>query len=100
MRGYNLSSATVQELQGGMKKEPDDEKITRQFMPIIIRRYRDKAGLSQQQAADAAGISKGYLNGMERGKDMVNVDMLVKLARVYSVRPGEMLDAMVDESEK
>ena len=83
-----------------MRKDEDDEKITRQFMPGIIRRYRDKAGLSQQQAADAAGISKGYLNGMERGQDMVNVDMLVKLARVYGARPGEMLDAMVDESER
>lgn len=83
-----------------MEKDVDDEKITRKFMPIVIRRYRDKAGLTQQQAADAAGISKGYLNGMERGCDMVNVDMLVKLARVYGVRPGEMLDAMVSESEK
>lgn len=42
-----------------------EEKITRRFMPDVLRRYRDKAGLSQQELADSIGVSKGFISVLE-----------------------------------
>lgn len=81
-----------------MKKER--ESIARQAIPMILRRYRDAAGLSQQQLADFADVSKGFISALEGGRSVPNVDMLITLAKVCGVRPGEMLDAVVDEAEK
>lgn len=36
----------------------------------------------------------------EGGRSVPNVDMLITLARAFGVRPGERLDAVVDETEK
>ena len=69
-------------------------------MSVIIRRYRDAAGLSQQQLADFAGISKGFVSALEAGRSVPNLDMLVTIANVCGVKPGEMLDALVQLAEK
>ena len=75
-------------------------KITKHVMPMILRRYRDAAGLPQQQLADYAEVSKGFISALEGGRSVPNVDMLITLARAFGVRPGERLDAVVDETEK
>ena len=75
-------------------------KITKHVMPMILRRYRDAAGLPQQQLADYAEVSKGSISALEGGRSVPNVDMLITLARAFGVRPGERLDAVVDETEK
>ena len=79
-----------------MKSERTE--ITKHVMPMILRRYRDAAGLPQQQLADYAEGSKGSIS--EGGRSVPNVDMLITLARAFGVRPGERLDAVVDETEK
>ena len=78
----------------------DDEVIAKRFMPAIIRHYRDAAGFSQRQLADAAGVSKGFISALEGGRSVPNLDMLVRIARSLEADPGEMLNAMVAESEK
>ena len=75
-------------------------KISKAHMPAIIRRYRDAAGLSQQQLADYVDISKGFVSALEGGRSAPNLDMLIKIAKACGVRPGEMLDAVVTEAEK
>ena len=44
-----------------MKKKYDEDKLAKTFMPAVIRRYRDAAGLSQQELADRGGISKLHI---------------------------------------
>ena len=78
----------------------NSEKITRRFMPLIIRRYRNQSGLSQQQLADSAGVSKGFISALEAGRSVPNLDMLVQLAEALSVPAGTLVNAMVEESEK
>lgn len=78
----------------------DEIKIAKQYMPIILRRYRNAAGLSQQQLVNIVGISKGFYSLLERGLRAPNLDLLVRIAKALKVRPGEMLDAMVEESER
>ena len=77
----------------------NEERIARRHMPGIIRRYRALAGLSQQ-LADSMGVSKGFISALEGGKSVPNLDMLVVLASALNVRPGELVDAMVEAAGK
>lgn len=43
-------------------------KITKHVMPMILRRYRDAAGLPQQQLADYAEVNKGSISALEGGR--------------------------------
>ncbi len=74
--------------------------IARKYMGCVLRRSRDAAGLSQQQLADAVGISKGFYSSLESGKRVPNLDMLIRLAKPLHVSPGTLLDAAVAESKK
>jgi len=78
----------------------DKEKIARRFMPGIIRHYRDRANLSQQQLADSVGVSKGFISAIEGGRSVPNIDMLVQIADALGVRPGVLIDALVQKAEK
>lgn len=77
-----------------------DEKIVHRFMPAVLRRYRDLAGLSQQELADSLGVSKGFISALEGGRSVPNLDRLLHIAEALNVRPGELVDAMVVEAEK
>lgn len=78
----------------------DDEKITRRFMPDVLRRYRDNAGLSQQELADSIGVSKGFISALEGGRSVPNLDRLVQIADALQVSPGELVNAMLEDAAK
>lgn len=59
-------------------------KIAKHVMPMILRRYRDAAGLPQQQLADYAEVSKGSISAREGGRSVPNVDMLITRGRSAS----------------
>lgn len=81
-----------------MKVNYDEDNLAKLYMPAVIRRYRDSAGLSQQQLADSVGIAKSYISALELGYRAPNLNLLVKIAYALNVRPGEMVDAMVDSA--
>ena len=90
-----------------MKKKYDEDKLAKTFMPAVIRRYRDAAGLSQQELADRVGISKSYISSLELGYRAPSLNLLVKIAQTLEVKAGKMVDEMVEamtstiiESEK
>lgn len=56
-----------------------------------LKELRLSAGLSQQQAADAAGIPQAMWSGYERDKRWPGRDMLPLLARGVGVEPAELL---------
>ena len=56
--------------------------------------------MSQQALADSVGVSKGFVSALEGGRSVPNLDMLVLLAQALNVRPGSLVDAMVEEAEK
>ena len=76
----------------------NEEKIARRFMPEILKRYRRLAGISQQALADSVGVSKGFVSALEAGRSVPNLDMLVLLAAALNVRPGALVDSMVEEA--
>ena len=83
-----------------MKKHYDEDNLAKTFMPDVLRRYRDAAGLSQQQLADSIGITKSYISSLELGYRAPHLNLLVKTAQALGVRPGALVDAMVEEAEK
>lgn len=83
-----------------MKPKYDEDNLAKLFMPAVIRRYRDRAGLSQQQLADSIGIAKSYISALELGYRAPNLNLLVKLAAALNVRSGELVDAMVDSANE
>lgn len=78
----------------------NDKNNLRIHMPMIIRRYRDAAGLSQQELADYTDVSKGFISALEGGRSIPNLNMLIKIAQACGVRPGEMLDAVLNAAKK
>ncbi len=55
-----------------------------------VRSLRKKAGLSQEEVADKAGIHVTYLSGIERGLRNPTVLNLRRLARALSVPTKEL----------
>lgn len=82
-----------------MKTGYDEDNLAKLFMPAVLRRYRDAAGLSQQQLADSVGIAKSYISSLELGYRAPHLNLLVKIASALNVRPGELVDAMVKDAE-
>lgn len=82
-----------------MKARYNEDNLAKLFMPPVLRRYRDAAGFSQQQLADSVGIAKSYISALELGTRAPNLNLIVKIAQVLGVRPGELVDAMVAEAE-
>jgi len=57
-----------------------------------IRVWRDYRGLTQQQLAEKAGISKPYLSQLESGKRNGTTDILKAIAHALAVGLEELVD--------
>jgi transcriptional regulator with XRE-family HTH domain len=60
-----------------------------------IRSHRANRGLSQEALADAAGIDRSYMSGIERGIRNTSVLMTLRIAKALSISPASLFD---DES--
>lgn len=58
--------------------------------------YRKKAGITVQQLADRAGISRGYLNELKRGDKRMNVDIMNKLSKPLGIKAHMLMSGAVD----
>ncbi|MRI57355.1 LexA family transcriptional regulator [Methylobacterium sp. DB1607] len=59
--------------------------------PNRIAEWREARGLSQEDLADAAGISSGYLSRMERGERNVSLKNLAKIAQALRVPERDLV---------
>jgi transcriptional regulator with XRE-family HTH domain len=63
-----------------------------QSLGAYLRAARDRAGLSVREAARLGDISHGYLTKLENDQqDNPSADVLLRLAGVYELDPGEVL---------
>lgn len=49
-----------------------------------VREARNKKNLSQQSFAESIGISRGYLNDIERGRQKPSYNVITALSEVYN----------------
>jgi transcriptional regulator with XRE-family HTH domain len=56
-----------------------------------LRRLRNAKGISQDDLAYDAGISRGYLSQLEKGQFHVSIKVIGKLADTLQVEPAEFL---------
>ena len=63
----------------------------RDIFATNLRRLRHDRGLSQDELADAAGMSRSYLAQIETGKYHVSLKIIGKLARALAAEPAEFL---------
>ncbi|KTE46616.1 MULTISPECIES: helix-turn-helix domain-containing protein [unclassified Sphingopyxis] len=65
---------------------------------LNFRRLRLSKGLTQEQAADATGVSQQYISGLERGRRNPTVLTLHELSGPLGAAPVDLL-RMVDEAD-
>ena len=56
-----------------------------------VRRLRTARGWTQEDLADAAGLTTTYVGQVERGDKVPSLTVVLKLARGLSVPPAELL---------
>ena len=57
-----------------------------------IKALREKRGLSQEELAARAGITRGYLARLETGRHEPTLKMLAKLAKALHVKLSRLLE--------
>ena len=50
-----------------------------------MRRYRKKAGLTQEQLAEKADLNPKYLGEVERGEKIISIEALLRIAKPVKV---------------
>jgi transcriptional regulator with XRE-family HTH domain len=61
-----------------------------------LRAYRLAKGLSQEVFADALGVHRTYMGGLERGERNLTLQTLERLAEEIGVGVEELLDGISD----
>ena len=74
-----------------------DEGLARAFGKVL-RAHRRSAGLSQEQLAFAAELSRNYVSLLETGSSMPTLEVVFALARVVGREPGALVHEVDAES--
>lgn len=60
-----------------------------------LRKARVAAGLTQEELAAKARVSREYINYLERGKRMPTVAVFIRIAKAVGVYPPDLLARVV-----
>ena len=63
----------------------------REIFATNLRRLRNSKGLSQEDLAYEAGVSRGYLSQLEKGVHYASLRIIGRLAEVLETEPSEFL---------
>jgi transcriptional regulator with XRE-family HTH domain len=56
-----------------------------------LRELRQKAGITQEEVAARAGVSREYVSMLEAGKNMPSIDIFIRLCRAVSASPADVI---------
>jgi transcriptional regulator with XRE-family HTH domain len=63
-----------------------------------IRQMRGERGLSQEALAEACGLDRTYISGIERGSRNPSLTNILKIAAALGVRPADLFARAEDSS--
>ena len=63
----------------------------RRALALAVKELRARRGLTQEQVASAAGVSRGYLGELEQGRRRPSFEGVVRVARGLDVDLGELI---------
>ena len=66
---------------------------------IIIRRFRNETGMTLDDVAVNMGVSTQYVGRLETGKNYPSIGTLIRVAEAMNVRPGALLDAIMEREK-
>lgn len=72
----------------------------REAFATNLRRLRHAKGLSQDDLAYEAGVSRSYLSQLEKGAFYASLKIVGKLATVLQVEPAELLKLPMAKLER
>lgn len=72
------------------RKEPDQSMYTGRFA-VRLRTLREKAGLTQEQVAEAIGVAANTYFGYESGKSIPHLEKFPALAKALKLRTPQKL---------
>lgn len=58
----------------------------------VVRELRQRAGMTLEAVSQASGVSIGGLSKLERNQNMVELDTLYRLARVFGLSASDLLN--------
>jgi len=62
------------------------------LLGATIRRYRERAGLTQERLAEKAELHPNYLGRVERGEEHISLTALRRLAQALNVRVRDLVN--------
>ena len=75
---------------------------SRSFEPVVaaalgqvVRQRRIAVGISQDELALIAGLERAHIGRIERGENMPNVSVFMRVADALSQNAGEMLNEVI-----
>ncbi|MDC7227224.1 MAG: helix-turn-helix transcriptional regulator [Spirochaetales bacterium] len=68
-------------------------------MAVNLKKYRENAGLTQEQLAEKAGCSKNHLSVLERGKKFPGGHLIDRLSDALEIKPFVLFLDEKDEAE-
>ena len=62
----------------------------------VVRRWREQAGISQEELATRAGLHRTYISLIERGKRTASIEVVRRVADALNTTMSEL----ISEAEK
>ena len=59
-----------------------------------IRRFRKRAGLSQEELAEKADLHPVYIGELERGEESASISALIRIAKPLGIRVRDLVDEL------
>jgi len=88
MSGYQLSTM---EVTSTIVEDQLDVAVEAEIFGKRVRELRLKAGWTQEQLAEAAGITTTYTSDLERGTKVPSLTIVLRISRAFRMSIAELL---------